>query len=176
MTHSKVALITGASSGIGKAVALKLQASGYDAVLSARRLSELEKVAGEATKGGGRVMIVACDVADPASVKALFAKAKDTFGRLDVLFNNAGIFAQGKPLEDIALEDWKAAAGILNQLADARSGPRTAFEAFVALAKLHETKLGDRAAAVADYRKLLIRFPSVPFKDRIESEIRRLGG
>ena len=107
MTHSKVALITGASSGIGKAVALKLQASGYDAVLSARRLSELEKVAGEATKGGGRVMIVACDVADPASVKALFAKAKDTFGRLDVLFNNAGIFAQGQPLEDISLEDWK---------------------------------------------------------------------
>ena len=104
---SKIAVITGASSGIGKAVALKLQGAGYDVVLSARRASELEKVAGEAVKGGGRVVIVPADVADPASVKALFAKTKETFGRLDVLFNNAGIFSQGTALEDITLEDWQ---------------------------------------------------------------------
>ena len=105
--QAKVAVVTGASSGIGKAVALKLQDAGYDVVISARRAAELEKVAAEAAPGGGRVLIVPCDVADPASVKALFAKTKDTFGRLDVLFNNAGIFAQGKPLEDISLEDWR---------------------------------------------------------------------
>jgi NADP-dependent 3-hydroxy acid dehydrogenase YdfG len=107
MTQTKVAVVTGASSGIGKAAALKLQGAGFDVVLAARRADELAKVAGEARTGGGRVLSVATDVSDAASVKALFAKTKETFGRVDVLFNNAGTFAQGKPIDEIALDDWK---------------------------------------------------------------------
>ncbi len=104
---TRVAVITGASSGIGKAAALKLQEAGYDVVLAARRLHELQETAAEAKDGGGRVLVVACDVTNPSSVKALFAKTKDEFGRLDVLFNNAGIFAQGAEIDDVNFETWK---------------------------------------------------------------------
>ncbi len=104
---SKTAIITGASSGIGKAAALKLQAAGYNVVLSARRERELQDVAKAAALPGGRVLVVPCDVTDPASVKALFANSKDTFGRLDVLLNNAGIFAQGAEIGDVDYETWK---------------------------------------------------------------------
>lgn len=108
MDHNhKVAIVTGASSGIGKAVALKLQAAGYHVVLAARREDELRRVAGEARMSGGQVLIESCDVTDEAAVQALFATTRETFGRLDVLFNNAGIFAQGKPLEDISLDEWR---------------------------------------------------------------------
>ena len=107
MAANKIALITGASAGIGKAAALKLQAAGYDVVLAARRADELAKVAAEVDPKGGRVISVVTDVSDQASVRSLFAKTRETFGRLDVLFNNAGIFAQGTPIEDIKLEDWK---------------------------------------------------------------------
>ncbi len=103
----KVAIITGASSGIGKAVALKLQGAGYHVVLAARREAELRRVAGEARMSGGQILIEACDVTDEASVQALFAATRQSFGRLDVLFNNAGIFAQGKPIEDISLDEWQ---------------------------------------------------------------------
>ncbi len=104
---SKVAIITGASSGIGKAVALKLQGAGYNVVLAARREAELRHAAGEARMSGGQVLIQPCDVTDEASVEALFVTARAAFGRIDVLFNNAGIFAQGKALEDISLDDWR---------------------------------------------------------------------
>ena len=104
---TKVAVVTGASSGIGKAAALKLQAAGYDVVLSARRLHELQETAAEAKDGGGRVLVVPCDVTNPGSVKALFAKTKEEFGRLDVLFNNAGIFAVGAEIDDVTYETWK---------------------------------------------------------------------
>ena len=104
---TRVAVITGASSGIGKAAALKLQEAGYDVVLGARRLHELQETAAEAKDGGGRVLVVPCDVTNPSSVKALFAKTKDEFGRLDVLFNNAGIFAQGAEIDDVNFETWK---------------------------------------------------------------------
>ena len=107
MTKAKTAIITGASSGIGKAAALKLQEAGYDIVLSARRLHELQETAAEAKDGGGRVLVVPCDVTNPGSVKALFAKTKEEFGRLDVLFNNAGIFAQGAEIDDVNFETWK---------------------------------------------------------------------
>ncbi|MGQ0457303.1 MAG: SDR family oxidoreductase [Hyphomicrobium sp.] len=103
----KVAVITGAGSGIGRAVAIKLQGAGYNVALAGRRIKELEKTAAQATPGGGRLVAVATDVTDQQSVRAAFAAARDQFGRLDVLFNNAGTFAVGARVEDIALEDWK---------------------------------------------------------------------
>jgi NAD(P)-dependent dehydrogenase (short-subunit alcohol dehydrogenase family) len=108
----RVAVITGASSGIGKAVALKLQGAGYHVVLAARREAELRRVAGEALMSGGQILIEPCDVTDEDAVKALFKSARDTFGRIDVLFNNAGVFAQGKPIEDISLDEWKRVVDI----------------------------------------------------------------
>jgi len=101
----KVALVTGAGSGVGRAVALTLMKAGYALVLSGRRPEPLQKTA-EAGKGAKSV-VVPTNVGDPASVKALFAKAKDSFGRLDLLFNNAGIGAAGL-LEDLSVEQWKA--------------------------------------------------------------------
>ncbi len=105
-TH-KVALITGAGSGIGRAVAVKLQGAGYHVVLAGRRTDELEKTAAALSASGGKGLVVPTDVADQASVKVLFAKTRDAFGRLDVLFNNAGTFAVGTPIEDIPLDVWK---------------------------------------------------------------------
>ena len=105
---AKVALVTGAGSGIGKASSLALARDGFDVALSGRRKEPLEAVA-EQVKGLGRkALAVSTDVTDPASVSALFAKAKETFGRLDVLFNNAGVGAPGMPLEDLPFEKWKA--------------------------------------------------------------------
>ena len=107
MSASKVAVITGAGSGIGRAVAIKLAGAGYTVVLAGRRVEELEKTKAALGAGGGRALVIATDVSDQASVKAAFAMTRDTFGRLDVLFNNAGTFAVGTPIEDVALEDWK---------------------------------------------------------------------
>ncbi len=101
----KVALITGAGTGIGKAAALALSQEGYAVVLSGRRKDKLEEVAAQAKS---RTLIVPGDVGDVAAVRALFAKTKETFGRLDLLFNNAGIGAPGVPLEDLPYEQWKA--------------------------------------------------------------------
>lgn len=105
--HGKVAVVTGASSGIGRAVAVALQGDGYNVLLAGRRQAELEATASEATPDGGKMLVHVTDVADPASVKAAFSKTREAFGRLDVLFNNAGTFAVGTPIEDIKLEDWK---------------------------------------------------------------------
>ena len=104
---AKVAFITGAGSGIGRAVAVKLQGAGYDVALAGRRPDELAKTAALGGNGGGRVLIVPTDVAEPRSVSQAFAKTHAAFDRLDVLFNNAGTFAVGTPLEDIAIEEWK---------------------------------------------------------------------
>jgi NAD(P)-dependent dehydrogenase (short-subunit alcohol dehydrogenase family) len=101
----KVALITGAGTGIGKAAALALSQEGYAVVLSGRRKDKLEEVAAQAKS---RTLIVPGDVGDVAAVRALFAKTKETFGRLDLLFNNAGIGAPGVPLEELPYEQWKA--------------------------------------------------------------------
>jgi NAD(P)-dependent dehydrogenase (short-subunit alcohol dehydrogenase family) len=104
---SKVAMITGAGSGIGKASALALAGDGWDVVLSGRRREPLEAAAGEAEALGVRALAVPTDVSDPASVAALFAKAKETFGRLDLLFNNAGLGAPAVPVEELPFDKWK---------------------------------------------------------------------
>jgi len=109
MTSSeKVAIVTGAGSGIGKASALALMREGYAVVLAGRRKDRLEAAALEGKASGARMLIVPTDVGDPASVKALFAKTKAAFGRLDLLFNNAGMGAPPVPLEDLTYEQWKS--------------------------------------------------------------------
>jgi NAD(P)-dependent dehydrogenase (short-subunit alcohol dehydrogenase family) len=107
MALQKVALVTGAGTGIGKAVALALMQDGYAAVLVGRRQDKLDETASEGKSTGAKSLVVPTDVSDPASIKALFAKTKETFGRLDVLFNNAGIGAPAVPLEDLPLETWR---------------------------------------------------------------------
>jgi len=104
----KVALVTGAGTGIGKAVALALMKEGYATVLAGRRQDKLEETVSAGKSTGAKSLAVPTDVADPAAIKALFAKTKETFGRLDVLFNNAGIGAPAMPLEDLPYEKWKA--------------------------------------------------------------------
>jgi NAD(P)-dependent dehydrogenase (short-subunit alcohol dehydrogenase family) len=103
----KVAIVTGAGSGIGKASALALLREGWAVALAGRRKDALEAVAREA-KPGARTLVVPTDVADPAAIRALFARTKETFGRLDLLFNNAGIGEPAVPLEDLPYEQWKA--------------------------------------------------------------------
>jgi NAD(P)-dependent dehydrogenase (short-subunit alcohol dehydrogenase family) len=107
-SSDKIAIVTGAGSGIGKAVALALLQEKYSVVLAGRRKERLEAAAEEGRASGSRTLVVPTDVGDPASVKALFAKTKETFGRLDVLFNNAGSGAPPVPLEDLTYEQWKA--------------------------------------------------------------------
>ena len=104
--HGKIALVTGAGSGIGRAVSLALQAAGYSVVLAGRRAQALEQTAAARATPGGEMLPVATDVTDPASVRALFAKTRDVFGRLDVLFNNAGTGAPAVPLEDLSYDQW----------------------------------------------------------------------
>jgi NAD(P)-dependent dehydrogenase (short-subunit alcohol dehydrogenase family) len=103
----KIAVITGAGTGIGKSVALALMKEGYAVVLAGRRQDKLQETATEGKPTGSRSLVVPTDVSDQASIKALFAKTKETFGRLDVLFNNAGIGAPAVPLEDLPYETWK---------------------------------------------------------------------
>src|ERR1700724_2880853 len=104
----KVAIITGAGTGIGKAASLELLKEGFAVVLAGRRIEPLEATAAEGTASGGQTLVVPTDVAAPASVKNLFAKTKDKFGRLDVLFNNAGFGGPPALLEDLPYEKWKA--------------------------------------------------------------------
>ena len=105
-THNKVAIVTGAGSGIGKAVALTLLKDGYRVALAGRRKDALDQTASESGTGKN-ALVVPTDVTSPDSVKALFAKTKQSFGRLDVIFNNAGVSAPGVPLEDLTFEQWK---------------------------------------------------------------------
>src|SRR5438128_5263147 len=106
--HTKVALVTGAGTGIGKAVALAFLQEGYHVTLTGRRKELLEQAVTEAGTAAGQALIVPTDVRDPASVRALFTQTKEAFGRLDVLFNNAGVSAPGIPLEDLSYEQWQA--------------------------------------------------------------------
>jgi NAD(P)-dependent dehydrogenase (short-subunit alcohol dehydrogenase family) len=105
---AKVALVTGAGSGIGRACAIALMKDGFDMALAGRRKELLEEVAREGAAIGRKTLVAPTDVSDPAQIKALFAKVKETFGRLDLLFNNAGIGAPAIPLEDLPLEKWQA--------------------------------------------------------------------
>jgi len=111
-SHNKVALVTGAGSGIGKTVALALLKDGYRVVLAGRRREPLEQTAKDAGSAGAQALVVPADVSLPDSVQALFARTKEVFGRLDLLFNNAGIFPPGVPLEDLSFEQWKTAVDI----------------------------------------------------------------
>ena len=104
---TKIALVTGAGTGIGKAVALALMREGYAVALAGRREDKLAETAAEGNAIGGKSLVVPTDVSDPNSVKGLFARTKEAFGRLDVLFNNAGIGAPAMPLEDLPYETWK---------------------------------------------------------------------
>jgi NAD(P)-dependent dehydrogenase (short-subunit alcohol dehydrogenase family) len=105
---AKIALVTGAGTGVGRGAALALMQAGFTVVLAGRRKDKLEEVAKEGAAAGGKSLVVPADIADPASIKALFAKTKETFGRLDVLFNNAGIGAPAVPIEDLPYDKWKA--------------------------------------------------------------------
>ncbi len=102
----KVALVTGAGSGVGRAVALALQSNGYSVVLVGRRLEKLEETAAMGVGNGGRMLAVAADVSQPDAVDNVYARTREEFGRLDVLFNNAGTGAPGIPIEDLTLEQW----------------------------------------------------------------------
>lgn len=110
--NGKIALVTGAGSGIGRAVSLTLHAAGYSLVLAGRRLPELQRTAALAKDSGTAMLPVPTDVREPGSVQSLFAKIKETFGRLDVLFNNAGISAPSIPLEDLSLEQWNTVVAV----------------------------------------------------------------
>jgi NAD(P)-dependent dehydrogenase (short-subunit alcohol dehydrogenase family) len=105
MAAQKIALVTGAGSGVGRAAALALAQNSYAVVLAGRRVENLEAVAKEAR---GKTLVVQTDVKEPASIAALFAKTKEVFGRLDLLFNNAGVSMRGMPLEEIPLDRWLA--------------------------------------------------------------------
>lgn len=108
----RIALVTGAGSGIGRAVALTLQGAGYSVVLAGRRAAELEKTASLASPDGGRALAIPADVSDANSVRALFEKTAETFGRLDVLFNNAGINVPAIPMEDLSFEQWSSVVNV----------------------------------------------------------------
>jgi NAD(P)-dependent dehydrogenase (short-subunit alcohol dehydrogenase family) len=107
-SRQKVAIVTGAGSGIGKHVAIALAQNGYSVVLTGRRKETLAATALEAGRTDSRTLVIPADVRDPGSVAALFAKTKEAFGRLDVLFNNAGISAPAVPLEELTYEQWKS--------------------------------------------------------------------
>jgi len=107
-THNKVAVITGGGTGIGKACALAFIKDGYRVVITGRRAEPLDETIKAAGVDSGRMIGVPTDVGDPAAVKALFAKTKDIFGRIDVLFNNAGQNAPGVLFEDLPWEKWKS--------------------------------------------------------------------
>jgi NAD(P)-dependent dehydrogenase (short-subunit alcohol dehydrogenase family) len=107
-TNGKIALVTGAGSGIGRAVSLALQSAGYSVVLAGRRAAELERTAALAAPAEGKMLAVPTDVSKPDHVRALFTKTQETFGRLDVLFNNAGVIVHGVRTEDITYEQWAA--------------------------------------------------------------------
>jgi len=104
----KIALVTGAGSGIRQCVAIALAQNGYSLVLAGRRLERLEPTALEVKQANAQVLVVPTNVTDPASVAELFAKTKDTFGRLDLLFNTPAMAAAACLLEDLTLEQWKA--------------------------------------------------------------------
>jgi NAD(P)-dependent dehydrogenase (short-subunit alcohol dehydrogenase family) len=107
---ARVALVTGAGSGIGRAVSVALHNVGYSVVLAGRRGAELEKTAAQGSRE--RMLVVPTDISKPEQVRALFAKTKDTFGRLDLLFNNAGAGTPAIPMEDLTFEQWSAVVDV----------------------------------------------------------------
>jgi NAD(P)-dependent dehydrogenase (short-subunit alcohol dehydrogenase family) len=108
MSSAKIALVTGAGSGIGRAVSLALNQAGYTVVVAGRRAAELEKTAA----AGQSILAVPTDVTQPASVQALFDKIESTYGRLDVLFNNAGMGAPAIPMDELTFDQWNAVVNV----------------------------------------------------------------
>ena len=108
----KIALVTGAGSGIGRQVAIALCEAGYAVTLAGRREEPLKETAALAGESGSRTLVVPTDVSVPSSVSALFHKTREDFGRLDVLFNNAGVNAPGIPMEDLSIDQWKTVVDI----------------------------------------------------------------
>jgi NAD(P)-dependent dehydrogenase (short-subunit alcohol dehydrogenase family) len=106
-SNDKVAIVTGAGSGIGKAVAVTLLRNGYSVALAGRRADALALAVRDAENAGSRALAQPTNVADPASVRTLFERTRERFGRLDLLFNNAGTGAPGIPLEDLTFEQWQ---------------------------------------------------------------------
>jgi NAD(P)-dependent dehydrogenase (short-subunit alcohol dehydrogenase family) len=106
-SHGKVAIVTGAGSGIGRAVALALMREGYAVGLAGRRREPLEETAALGRETGAKALPVPTDVGDPSSVRNLFAEVKAAFGRLDLLFNNAGTGAPPVPIEELTFEQWQ---------------------------------------------------------------------
>jgi NAD(P)-dependent dehydrogenase (short-subunit alcohol dehydrogenase family) len=109
---NRVALVTGAGSGIGRAVSLALNSAKYSVVLAGRRKSELDRTEAMAENRDSPMVVVPTDIAQPEAVAALFARTKEAFGRLDVLFNNAGTSAPGVPMEDLTYEQWSAVVAV----------------------------------------------------------------
>jgi NAD(P)-dependent dehydrogenase (short-subunit alcohol dehydrogenase family) len=107
-----VALVTGAGSGIGRACALALAEAGYQVVLAGRRQAPLDETIAQAGARGAQLLAVPTDVADPAAVLALFETVRQRFGRLDVLFNNAGLGTPGVPMDELTFEQWKAVVDV----------------------------------------------------------------
>jgi len=108
----RIALITGAGSGIGRQVAIAFCEAGYATVLAGRRREPLEETAKMAGEFGSRTLVVPTDVSEPSAVGALFEKTRGAFGRLDVLFNNAGVNVPAIPMEDLSFEQWKSVVDI----------------------------------------------------------------
>jgi NAD(P)-dependent dehydrogenase (short-subunit alcohol dehydrogenase family) len=112
MATGKVALVTGAGTGVGKAAALALARDGFAVVLTGRRVEPLAATASEIEALGVQALAVPADVGDPKAVDALFARIKEAFGRLDFLFNNAGMGAPAIPIEELSYEQWKAVVDV----------------------------------------------------------------
>jgi NAD(P)-dependent dehydrogenase (short-subunit alcohol dehydrogenase family) len=112
MADDRFALITGGGVGIGRAAGLALARAGWHVALTGRRREPLDETAAAITALGRRTFVHACDVGDPNAVKALFADVARTFGRLDLLFNNAGAGAPPVPMEDLSFEQWRAVVGV----------------------------------------------------------------
>ena len=111
-SNGRVAIVTGGGSGVGRHSALALARDGYSVAIAGRRVQQLEETKAEAGEAGSRILTVPTDVRDREAIKALFAKTQEAFGRLDVLFNNAGLGAPRVPMEDLDYEDWKMVVDI----------------------------------------------------------------
>jgi len=111
-SNNKIALVTGAGTGVGRACSIGLLEAGFTVVIVGRRADKLQETIAESGANAGRALAVPCDVTDPQAVKALFAQVKEKYGRLDVLFNNAGMGAPAVEMDELTFEQWKAVVDV----------------------------------------------------------------